>query len=84
VFLNGQAIPSLDPRGNRVVDDSFYLLFNAHVEALPFRLPQRPEWGESWVRVLDTAEGFPQEGGTVSAGSEVQVEARSVVLLKRM
>jgi glycogen operon protein len=83
VFLNGQAIPSLDPRGNRVVDDSFYLLFNAHDEALPFRLPKQPEWGESWVRVLDTAEGFPQEGETVSAGSEVRVEARSVVLLRR-
>ncbi|HVG06150.1 MAG TPA: glycogen debranching protein GlgX [Thermoanaerobaculia bacterium] len=83
VFLNGQAIPSLDPRGNRVVDDSFYLLFNAHDEALPFRLPKRPEWGESWVRVLDTAEGFLQGGETVSAGSEVRVEARSLVLLKR-
>jgi isoamylase len=65
-----------------VVDDSFYLLFNAHDETLPFRLPKRPEWGESWVRVLDTAEGFPQEGETVSAGSEVRVEARSLVLLR--
>ena len=83
VFLNGQAIPSLDPQGNQVVDDSFYLLFNAHHEALPFRLPQRPDLGESWIRILDTAEGFLQEGEAVSAGSEVKVEARSLVLLKR-
>ena len=87
VFLNGKAIPTLDPRGNRVVDDSFYLLFNAHSEALTFRLPERPEWGERWVRVLDTAESLPAapgEGETVSAGSEVQVEGRSLVLLRRL
>ena len=30
VFLNGEGIPDRDPLGERVVDDSFLLLFNAH------------------------------------------------------
>ena len=30
VLLNGQAIPSLGPRGERIAGDSFYLTFNAH------------------------------------------------------
>ena len=30
VFLNGEGIPERDPLGERVVDDSFLLLFNAH------------------------------------------------------
>ena len=39
VFLNGQAISSPDPRGERVVDDSFLLLFNASHEDHSFTLP---------------------------------------------
>src|ERR1700710_1079771 len=38
VFLNGEAMESLDERGEPVRDDSFYVLFNAHHEPLPFRL----------------------------------------------
>ena len=53
VFLNGQAIPDPDPRGERVVNDSFLLLFNAHHEPLEFTLPAK-EWGEHWVVMLDT------------------------------
>src|SRR3954451_9694863 len=42
VFLNGDAIATQDARGNLVVDTSFYVLFNAHHEAVPYRLPDRP------------------------------------------
>ena len=38
VFLNGDAIPTPNERGERVVDDSFYIMFNAHHAALEFRL----------------------------------------------
>ena len=34
VFLNGETIPSPDERGERVVDDTFLVLFNAHYEPL--------------------------------------------------
>ena len=53
VFLNGEAIPDPDPRGEKVTDDSFLLLFNAHYEPLPFTIPNR-DWGDHWVVVLDT------------------------------
>ena len=39
VFLNGDAIPDPDPRGERITDDSFLLLFNAHHEALRLHDP---------------------------------------------
>ena len=44
IFLNGEGIQSPDARGERVIDDSFYVLFNAHHEPLQFTLP-KPEWG---------------------------------------
>ena len=53
VFLNGDEIPNVDAAGRRVLDESFYLIFNAHWEPVEFVLP--PEtWGHSWSRVLDT------------------------------
>ena len=92
VFLNGQGIPSLDERGERVVDDSFYILFNAHWEPQSFRLaPDRPHWGERWAKVIDTTSPQVRDDGergegereVYSLGEEVRVEGRSVVVLKR-
>ena len=54
VFLNGRAISEPDPRGERVHDDSFLLLFNASEEDLQFTVPPR-RYGPRWSQVLDTA-----------------------------
>jgi isoamylase len=81
VFLNGEGIPNLDDRGERIVDDSFYVLFNAHYQPLVFRLPARPEWGERWKKVLDTADADGDE--IYTAGGEVPVGGRAVVVLER-
>ena len=39
VYLNGDAIAEPDSRGQRIVDDSFILCFNAHHESIEFTLP---------------------------------------------
>jgi glycogen operon protein len=84
VFLNGKAIPTPDSRGEPVVDDSFYLLFNAHHEALPFTLPTCP-WGDRWEKVIDTNEPVPdlREHHEWKAGDPLQVEAYSLMVLRR-
>ena len=83
VFLSGEGIHGRDPRGNRIVDDNFYLMFNAHHEPVMFRLPGK-EYGNPWVKVIDTHEGTVSEDGSFEfgAGDEVLVEGRSVMLLK--
>ncbi|HSB53241.1 MAG TPA: alpha-amylase family glycosyl hydrolase, partial [Gemmatimonadales bacterium] len=84
VFLNGEGIATPGARGERVADESFYLLFNGHHEPLAFTLPAR-HWGRRWVTVLDTAEPLPQETDhAYDAGKAVQVEARSLVVLRRV
>ena len=40
VFLNGDALNSLDMRGEPVTDDSFFIAFNAHHEPVTFTLPR--------------------------------------------
>jgi glycogen operon protein len=79
-FLNGKAIQTPDDRGRSITDDSFLLLFNAHVEAVDWVIP--PEYGKAWNLVLDTArlqpEANPLEvtgGITTSAGSVVVLQA---------
>ncbi|HEY8553327.1 MAG TPA: glycogen debranching protein GlgX [Burkholderiales bacterium] len=57
VYLNGEALDELDARGERVSDDTFYLMFNAHYEPLTFTLPG--EAGAQWVKILDTSDGRP-------------------------
>ena len=55
VFLGGEALQEVDERGRRVVDDSFLLLFNAHHDAIPFKLPDLGAAG--WLALVDTAFG---------------------------
>jgi len=82
VFLNGEAIPSPDPMGERVVDDSFYILFNAHHEQLQFVLPLR-DGGAGWAKVLDTSELVPaNEPKVYQAGAALPVYSRSLIVLR--
>ncbi|HEY2330673.1 MAG TPA: glycogen debranching protein GlgX [Acidimicrobiales bacterium] len=87
VFLNGEAIPGVDGRGDVQRDDSFLLIFNAHFEAIDFTLPKR--YGRRWVTVLDTADTTPMVAAVpppplvLEAGQSVSVTPRSLVLLRR-
>jgi isoamylase len=83
VYLNGQGIPDLDTRGQRVVDDSFVMCFNAHHEPIEFTLPPA-EFGTAWDIVVETAAGPGEtvESATVKAAGPVRVESRSMVVLK--
>jgi glycogen operon protein len=82
-FLNGEAIGEAGPRGERIEDDSFLLLFHAGHEDIEFTVP--PPWlGESWALVIDTAEPDVTDRSLVGAGEAITVVARSVVVLRRL
>jgi glycogen operon protein len=79
VYLNGQGIPDLDVRGQRVTDDSFVLCFNAHDEPIDFVLPPK-DFGATWKPVIYTAGESPE--GPFAAGTTVSVESRAVLVLQ--
>jgi glycogen operon protein len=84
VFINGGAIRDPDKHGNQVIDDRFYLLFNAHNEPVAFSLPESA-WCPNWEKVIDTAAGFVNGGGdTYGAGQQVDVEAFSLVVMQHV
>ncbi len=84
VFLNGDAIASVDARGEKITDESFYFLFNAHFEPLPFMLPE-VRFGKRWKQILDTNKPkFTEDEKIFEAGGKVEVGSRSFMLLERI
>ena len=83
VFLNGEELSDPGPHGERIVDDSFVLLFNADASLIEFTLPP-DRYGEEWAAVIDTNEPLLDEGArTYKAGQGVPVGGRSIVVLQR-
>lgn len=80
-----------DRHGERVIDDSFYLLFNASDKYLNFTLPKEcgGEKSCNWIKVFDTSvkifntyNVFSEKGDdSYLPGSQIRVEARSLILL---
>ena len=83
VFLSGQGLRSVGPKGEQIFDDSFYIIFNAHHDPLNFVLPPK-RYGTRLIKVLDTAENFvDQEGPIFKASDSIIADSRSIILLKQ-
>ncbi len=80
IFLNGDAITDRDRRGQRVTDDSFLLLFNAHAEPVDWTLPK--QWGQWWELVTETADPG-RETEVLESSQTTPVAGRSVMVLRR-
>jgi isoamylase len=84
VWLNGDAIPSRDQRGDRILDDDFLVLFNAGDETLTFTIP--PSVAGGWVIELDTATTGEAARPVIPAKVDIfqiDVVDRAVVVLRR-
>ncbi|MGQ0624774.1 MAG: glycogen debranching protein GlgX [Sporichthyaceae bacterium] len=81
VFLNGSQISELGAQGGRILDDSFYLMFNAHHGEIDFVLPAE-DHAPAWEAVLDTAQ--PDIGGRPAyrAGDKIRLLDRSLLVLR--
>jgi isoamylase len=81
VFLNGDELHESTSRGDRIGDESFLLLFNAHYEPVTFQLPAR-RFGTRWKLELSTAEPHADER-SFAAREPVELESRSLLVLRR-
>jgi len=80
IYLNGRGIHYCGPQGEPVVDDSFYILFNAHHEKLDFKLPVS-KYATEWITLLDTSGTIPEEK-SYKPEEVVQLDGRSILVLK--
>ncbi len=83
VYLAGEALTETDDRGRPVRDQNFLVLFNAHHEPIPFRLPE--DSGARWHALFDTAyeDGLAIDG-TFDPGTEYPLKGRSLALLVQL
>ena len=81
VSLSGQAVDEVDERGQRIQDDNFLLLINAHHEEIPFALPAPPS-SSGWVAILDSScQTTQRPDAFYTAGAGYPLQARSLALL---
>ena len=84
VYLNGQGIREVNHKGEKIVDSSFYIIFNAYHDPLSYKLPSA-KYGADWMKILDTAEDIilDKDGESYKAEDIIKVNGRSVVLLEQ-
>jgi isoamylase len=81
VTLAGQALEDVDERGQKIRDDNFLLLMNAHHEEIPFTLMTPPS-GMGWFVLLDTScQTSRQASAFYGGGDSYPLQARSLALL---
>ena len=79
IYLNGSDIPEVDWYGNRMVDNDFILIFNAHYEPIMFTLPDE-RYGRKWQLVVDTHNPNGPEL-SYEAGFMITAQSRSFLML---
>ncbi|KRF33327.1 glycogen debranching protein GlgX [Yonghaparkia sp. Soil809] len=80
IYLNGHGIRGRDARGERITDVNFLVYFSAHTEPIQLTLPPA-EYGARWERLVDTS-GLGDTAAVIDAGSSMQLEAISLVVLR--
>ncbi|BBY20928.1 glycogen debranching protein GlgX [Mycobacterium stomatepiae] len=82
VFLNGEAITAPNARGERVVDDSFLLCFNAHKRAVEFVTPH-DDYAREWTVEIDTNNPAGDADLVVAAEEKVAIPGCSVLIMRK-
>jgi isoamylase len=82
VFLNGHGLPERDALGEKIIDDSFLLLFNPLGDPVTFTLPPR-DFGRTWEVVVNTADPLlATRRRTARAGGSLDVHGHTLVVLR--
>ena len=83
LLLNGELIPDRSVRGERIAGDSLLILLHAGASDIDWKLPTG--WGDHWEVLVDSAAPDEQSGTrTFEGGAAVRVQARSVLVLRRL
>ncbi len=80
MVLGGDAIPMVDERGERMLDDGVLILMNAHHEPIEFKLPAEAEGGP-WLVEVDTSN--PDKEADVACKETYKVGGRGLAVLRQ-
>lgn len=80
VFLNGKGIRTPNDDGSKIIDNSFYIMFNAYWEDIHYVLPAE-KYCKEWTVVIDTNLDTIGTHDTYAADTKIIVPGRSVIVL---
>jgi isoamylase len=81
IYLNGNDLDMSGPKGERITDDNFYVIFNNEEASVEYKLPPL-HYGDHWIEVINTnKDSITPEGILHKPGDTIMVEGHSVVLL---
>jgi glycogen operon protein len=84
VFISGRGTHSRTSLGLRIIDDSFYIIFNAYHGYINYKLPSK-NYAKDWTKILDTNKDKiiiqGDEGRKYQAEDIITVHGYSIVLL---
>ena len=81
IYLDGRDLQLTDHKGEKIVDGTFYVIFNAHHEPLDFKLPSEV-FCKDWTKVLDTNNTTVGDQEKYFPDQVINVNGRTIVLLK--
>lgn len=82
IYLNGRGLHTVNAEGVKIVDDNFYVIFNANDTDMDFRLPGQ-QYSNLWKLMIDTNSTLIEQGQvTYEPQAMVSIAGRSVVLLQ--
>lgn len=81
VYMNGADLDMSTPKGEKITDDNFYIIFNSTPNPVQFKLPAA-NYAKSWKEVINTvSDAVNPEGATHNAGDTVTADGRSIIVL---
>ena len=81
VMLNGETLDHVDERGERVHDDTFFIMLNCHHEPINFYMPKSPN-DRPWAVAIDTDQpDLKPEARVVNAGQPLELARMSLVVV---
>jgi glycogen operon protein len=82
VYLNGKGIHTVGWKGELIMDDSFYIIFNAYNQPLQFKLPEE-KYGDQWIKVLDTSKTSTVSGSKIfRANATIKAQGHSILIFR--
>jgi isoamylase len=83
VLLAGEALDDVDQQGNPLLDDTLFILLNAHHEPLNFVLPPTNRECD-WDLEIDTARPeIARRSVNVACGATYDIAGRAVALFRQ-
>ncbi|WP_205513294.1 glycogen debranching protein GlgX [Longitalea arenae] len=81
VYLNGADLDMTSAKGQKIVDDNFYVIFNGTPDPLEYKLPP-VNYADSWIEVINTTKDtITPEGTRYDPGDVITAAGRSIILL---